>query len=276
MSYQHGYTTTLRAAGITKVAYNNSYLKDFAAGVDPFGLYTNALGRDAEAARLSDEEHRIKRTLGTAGGFVGGAAILPSAISGLSGGLQGMSNARGGLGARLASGAAGAMDGAKKPFRAVIDGRRAIKGLSRVSEGGGEFTPQELKSLGFAVGNVPMGTVHRGTLQGVDAAKNFAKNITLGDIKDHVSSVALSSMFRRGGGTGGHNLLDTLKDKATQGAAKAALPQVQSGVNTALGQLAMGGSVGAFGAHAQYEAGRQAERDTSIGARLKKLVGREQ
>lgn len=138
----------MKTAGLNiKTAAPSNYAQDFLAGLDPFGAWTNEYGLEAERAGLSEGEHALKRGIGTTGGVVGGAALVPSAIMGVTEGAKGFAGAKGGIGARLAAGAAGGLKGIKQPIKSVSSALTGRKGLRRVAEGGAGLTNKEQKSL---------------------------------------------------------------------------------------------------------------------------------
>lgn len=126
--------------------------KDFLAGIDPFGIWTANYGQAAEEAGISEEAHRLKRTVGTAGGIVGGAVVVPSVILGT-----------------IEAGKSGVLEGAKtvpkafargaaEPIRGVYHGTKALSALSRL-EAGKELTKGDVKALQFLKSRVPLGAL---------------------------------------------------------------------------------------------------------------------
>lgn len=114
-----------------------SYLKDFAAGVDPTGTRTFHYGmEDARAGKSS----RLREATGTLGGAVGGATIVPAVVSGI---IEGAKGARSG-GWRGA--AMGAAKGTYKPFQQIIRAARGARTLGKI-RAGGSATQGEISNL---------------------------------------------------------------------------------------------------------------------------------
>jgi len=147
MSFDNGYSRTMKLAGLTKSAAPSNYAQDFLAGLDPFGAWTNEYGLRAERADLSEGEHALKRGIGTAGGVVGGSLLVPSAIYGVENAMKGFAGARGGMGRRLGEALSAGVKGFKQPVKSVIEGRKARKGLSRVADGGEGLSNREQQAL---------------------------------------------------------------------------------------------------------------------------------
>ena len=143
-----GYKHTLAAAGLQKTAEVSNLAQDFLAGMDPFGVWTNPYGREAERARLSEGEHALKRGVGTVGGVAGGALLVPSSIFGAVEAAKGLGGG-GNLKQRLARAAAGGLEGFKMPVKSVLEGRSATRALARVGEGGAGIAPDELEALRY-------------------------------------------------------------------------------------------------------------------------------
>lgn len=75
---------------------HRSYMKDFLAGVEPMGIIT--FGYGAKDIKRPAKEQAMRRAVGTTGGFLGGAAAVPSALGGIAGLGTGLLNwRRGGL-----------------------------------------------------------------------------------------------------------------------------------------------------------------------------------
>lgn len=88
----------------------SSYVREFAAGVDPLGFWSVPLG--AERERQGTGNHTAASLASLAGGAIGGGLLLPSAFSGLQSVVKS---------GRLGSFAAGAM----MPWRAIRATRNA-------------------------------------------------------------------------------------------------------------------------------------------------------
>ncbi len=267
MNYNTGYNSALHCAGLLKKqAAPTNYAQDFAAGVDPFGLWTNAYGRRNENAGISDGEHTKKRVLSTLGGTLGGAALIPSAISGLS---QGFNAAALAPRSRMSAGVKGLAAGAMHPFKAVISGRRASKALAGVGSGAqAEFAAKDLASISDFADNIPLSVFRQGGEAPLARGRAPAK----GAIDSPLASFSISDLQKlrqRAQDVSAGSVPRGLIDPETRRAAAAAAPHVRAGTNTAIAQMGMGGGVGALGAYAQYGAGRQTERETTIEARLR-------
>lgn len=103
-----------------------SHFYDFLAGVDPTGTKTFQYGmEDAGKGQASP----VRRVVGTSGGVLGGAAVIPGAVGGLVGGTKGLLMGRGGLRGRLLGAAKGLLSGAKKPYTSLYRGIKARRAL---------------------------------------------------------------------------------------------------------------------------------------------------
>lgn len=121
--------------------------RDFLAGIDPTGGATFQYGmKDVETGRRGAG---LRRAVGTAGGVVGGAVIVPSAISGLIGGVKGLKGGKS-LGGRLLGAGRGFLSGAVAPFQKIYHATRAKKALG-VAAAGKRMSDKHLQGLhGFA------------------------------------------------------------------------------------------------------------------------------
>jgi len=117
-------------------AKTTNLAQDFAAGLDPFGVYTSEFGQRAEQNKLEESEHLKKQLAMTAGGILGGGVLIPGAITGTIDGVKAVANTKGNLGARLAAGVREFGAGAVRPFAALHTGMKAKAALKRVAEGG--------------------------------------------------------------------------------------------------------------------------------------------
>ena len=235
----------------------SSLSQDFAAGLDPFGAYTSEYGRRAQQAKLSEGEHRKKQMVGTVGGVVGGAMLVPSATSAILDGASALSGA-GSVRQRLARAGVAAAQGAVKPVRGIVAGRRATKALSAASKAtkATKLTPRQMKATEFAVSNVPSGTfISRARAMGRAGSKPHPANIS----QDAYAALQEIKALR--------------KQKITPEMARAALPYAQAGANKFRNALAIGGTVGGAGAYMQYGKGRSMEKDFE--QRLKKEAQKE-
>lgn len=103
-----------------------SYLDDFTAGVDPTGTRTFQYGMDdAQTGRTS----KVRQAIGTAGGLVGGATIVPAIVSGALEGAKGIR--AGGLGTGLVR----AIKGTYKPFQDLYRAGRGARSLGKAQAG---------------------------------------------------------------------------------------------------------------------------------------------
>lgn len=219
------------------MAKPSSLAQDFVAGVDPFGVYTSEYGRRAEEAGLSRSEHASKKLMGAAGGALGGAVVVPTAVSGLVSGIQAAANSGGGLKTRAAKGLAGAISGAKKPWQLLGSARTAKKAIEKARAGDVTLTKAELDAVKSLMKQAPVGGFlptgdKRGILSKLPAAVQDARSL-----KKLLGSGVLTKSL----------------------AAKMEAP-VASGYRTGLGTLAFGGLVGSGGAAVQYSKGRQSEK----------------
>jgi len=138
-TYQTGLTV-----GLSKIAQQAdpvSLKRSFFAGFDPTGTATFDLSQRAR-------RHGAHLASGFAGGIVGGATILPSAVTGAMGAVSGFSKMKGGVGARLLGGLAGFARGAVMPYKQLYHGTKALK----VLKGKGPITEAAAKSIHKALG----------------------------------------------------------------------------------------------------------------------------
>jgi hypothetical protein len=117
---------------------SRSLFKDFLAGVDPTGGKT--FQYSISDAPKSKSEQNLRRAVGTVGGVIGGATLIPAVISGLIEGAKGFS--QGGL----RGAAAGTFRGAYKPFAALIGAARSTKIIDKLQEGA-TLTQKEVGTL---------------------------------------------------------------------------------------------------------------------------------
>jgi hypothetical protein len=213
--------------------------QDFVAGMDPFGTFTGGYGQRNQQAGISENQHRLKSGVSTAGGLLGGAVIIPGAIGGIIEGARGVVTAKGGVGARLSAGIRGAATGATEPFSALRDAVVARKGLRKIREGA-EATPAQLAALRETMGNVRLKSV-----------EDASKDSTLTDkLRSHISS-----------GRSPGELISPDKLRMTPEVAARLEPQVGSAIRTGVSQLALGAGFGGLGAAIPYNMGRKSEVD---------------
>jgi hypothetical protein len=201
----------------------SGYGKDFAAGIDPFGTWTSGYGQKAQQHGASEAKHRKKKMMGTAGGLVGGATVVPSAIMGTIKGVKGFAAGKG-IGGRLAGAARGFVEGVKQPIKQVVQGRRAVKALKRGSSAKKaiKLTGKERKALEYA---------------------------------GRTSNVGAEFMPK--------DMKKSLGDKLYPDQAKKLAPSAKGFYREGVSQLGLGGAIGGGGAYVQYEKGRESERGFS-------------
>lgn len=252
-----GYNLVLEAAGLQKHGAVSSLGSDFIAGMDPFGVWTNPFGREAERAGLSESEHALKRGIGTAGGVLGGAALVPSGIFGIVEAAKGFGGAEGNLKKRLAKGLVGGLEGFQRPIKSVLEGRNARGALRRMAQGGAGLEPSELESLKY-IASGAMGDPERAVSQ-LREIEPLGKVL---DLADMITPEHISDLTRSWG-----------SNAPTRHGANIMATKVDELLGSAQAQLGLGGAIGGTGAYYQYGAGRQTERETSPLARLKRRLG---
>lgn len=105
---------------------SRSALWDFVAGVDPTGTKTFQYGmEDARRGQTSG----LRRGIGTAGGVIGGAAVVPGVIGALIGGGGALLEGRRGVRNILRGVGEGAWLGAKHPYEKLYSGYRGYRAL---------------------------------------------------------------------------------------------------------------------------------------------------
>lgn len=226
---------------LLKIAEPSSYLQDFAAGIDPFGAWTSDYGAAAEKAKLTESEHQNKRLLGTAGGVVGGALLVPSSIGGIVGAGKGFATGKGGLRGRLAEAGKGFMEGVAKPIKAPVEAIRARRAIAE-SARTGQLSAEQAHRISALGKYTPLSEVTK------------VKSMTpAGGMKsvDTLPSMLLQAKAGRPVqlGESGKNIMQALHRES-------AAP-----VGQALTGMGLGGAVGATGAYVQYGKGRQSRQD---------------
>lgn len=222
-----------KTASVQMAAFSDEFVKiarslgkDFLGGIDPTGGATFQYGmQDVEKPGVVNPN--LARAAGTAGGVVGGALVVPSAISGLIGAGKGLASG-GSIGSRLAQAGRGFMTGVKAPVSDTVGAIRAKRALGQVeSQGAKSLTEGQLKSLGGIADHSPLGSlVQKFTGKSV-------KDIPPGQLR------MLMSTLRP-------------KDIAT------AKQQVGSQLTSGLATLGTSGLIGGGSAYLQYGKGRQA------------------
>lgn len=198
-----------------------SYWSDFAGGVDPTGTHTFQYGM--EDARKG-ESSGLRRAVGTTGGILGGAAVVPAAAGGLIGGLKGFAMGRGGIRQRLTSAGRGAFTGAKAPYSSLYRGIQANKALA-ARQAGKALTPRQAKNVHKFVaqqvpGGLPKGVVDPSRVQSAMGMMNpqqlsEARRHMGGELAAGAGALGLSGLISGGSayaqyGKGG-NTGDTLR-----------------------------------------------------------------
>ena len=135
------------ALELSKLAAPRSYVRDFAAGIDPFGTFTTNYG--VQDAGISEGDARRRRAVGTAGGLAGGALVVPGVISGMIGGVKGL--ASGGL----RGAGRGALFGAHKMYSGLYRGAKGVGSLGRAMGGKG-ISVEEARNLGALAKRLPV------------------------------------------------------------------------------------------------------------------------
>jgi len=222
--------------------------KDFGGGVDPFGIWTSRYGQEAERAGLTRGQHRIRHGVTTAGGLIGGATVVPAAVSGAIYGVKGIAGAKGGVAARLAAGGTGFLEGAAKPFKrlhSAAKSRQVLKGIA--SRGSRSLTTAERLHMEQALGAASVGEV----LKNVRASTG--QSVTEAVKKTRPRHVLqFEALARRG--------------KVPQGLARQLEAPVGAGLREGAAGLGLSGVIGGTGAAVQYQKGRRSARETLGGA----------
>ena len=252
-----------------KTAAPSSYFQDFMAGMDPFGAWTNQYGMEAQRAGLSEGEHALKRGIGTAGGVLGGAALVPSAIFGATEAAKGFAGGGGSLRQRLGRAAAEGAKGFVRPIKSVLEGRKASRGLKRVAEGGAGLTGREqqaIRYLGEGVGLTPE-MLQRVQRTGREVAQSGSA--TAGQRAAGAAASAGAGAARR---VSPQQVTRFSETSAGREAARQFQPVVQDQLSSGKAQLGLGGLIGGGGAYYQYGSGRETERQTTPMARARRTL----
>lgn len=205
-----------------KIAQGRSVLKDFVGGIDPTGGATFQYGM-TDYEKPQHASPSLARAAGTAGGLVGGALVIPSAIGGLIGGVKGFGGG-GGMGARLARAGRGFVSGAKQPIKMPIDVIRSRKALAQMrTKGIGSLTDSQLSAM-------------RGVASGLPGGALLEK--------------ANPTMMRAG--------LRSIRATAGDIPFEFADKQLKSGLASGIATLGTSGALGAGSAYLQYGKGQQA------------------
>lgn len=199
--------------GFEKKAAESSFVKDFMGGVDPTGLYTfNSAKRNAQKD-ISGKRHDAHRAVATAGGVIGGGALLAPAISGTIDAIRGGFSTKGGIRKRLLGAGKGFISGFKEPFQQIRHGigggRNLRKGnLSGAAENIKYFANQHTdaaKSLGLnpsqRVGEHLFGKVDRSALADKMTTEGYKGLSSLG-MSGGISGAAAYLQYGGGRSTG--------------------------------------------------------------------------
>jgi hypothetical protein len=242
--------------------------------MDPFGFWTAEYGQKAEREGLSETEHALKRGVGTAGGLVGGGLVLPAAIGGIAGGAKGFFGAQGGLGKRMAAGLAQGAESAMSPYQKLLNAHRASKATKRVGEHGGEFAADELKAITDALGETKVKSIRESVDNLMSGATEGAEGGSLPrEIFERLRGVPKEDWQNYAGELMQLRATGKLPESVTRPLSQKLSPALASARNQGLTSLGVGSGVGGLGAALQYGKGREAERETSISARLKRALG---
>jgi hypothetical protein len=217
----------LSQLGQEKSAAASNHAQDFAAGIDPFGAFTNTYATENQEAGLSEANHRSRQAVNTVGGVIGGGLAVPSFIGGVDEALSGARRGSGVVG-RLAGAGAGLIEGAQKPIRGLIDSSRARKAVGRsVEEGGTKLDDAEVSSFD--------------------------------SIKDEATLDSVSRINSDDGLNVGPNDIQRFQQDnyLTEDMGKALDEPVTEATSSLRNNLAIGGAIGGAGAAYQYERGRQ-------------------
>lgn len=144
----------------------SSYTQDFVAGIDPFGAWTNEFGMKAQRAGLPEKVHRRKKAMGTVGGLIGGATVVPSIIYGLVEAGKGFALTPGHIGRRIAGAGKAGWKGAQFPLRAVYSGTKTLKFLERAAKSGKPLvlSAEQAAPVRYAMNATPLGELRSVTM----------------------------------------------------------------------------------------------------------------
>mgnify|MGYP001823659612 CR=1 FL=1 len=216
-------SVTAFADEFVKIAQTRSALKDFVGGIDPTGGATFQYGMtDYEKPQVANPG--LARAAGPAGGVVGGALVIPSAISGLIGGVKGLGGG-GSMGARLARAGRGIVSGAKEPVVGVANAIRSRSALKQMqASGAASLSPGQLRALRDVAARSPIGQ-----MVGPERVGKLSE---------------------------GH--LRMLLKRVSPAQAEMAQKQVGSALSSGLATLGTSGVIGGGSAYLQYGKGQQA------------------
>lgn len=129
---------------------NRAHIKDILAGVDPTGTKTFQYGM--EDVDKPKGEARLRRTLGVAGGVVGGGIAVPMAIYGIIEAARGLST--GGVKGM----ASGLVKGMKRPVVAPVQAMRAKSVLKRLKKPGAVASERDTSAVFKMFEESPVGS----------------------------------------------------------------------------------------------------------------------
>lgn len=262
----------------------SSLSEDFLAGVDPLGYWTADYGVEAEKAKLSEEEHALKRGIGTLGGLIGGATVIPSTIFGIIGGVKGIATTPGNIKEKLLGGASGFISGFKKPIAGPIAAFRARAALKDVADKGvltqegakaikelGEYVPvaevlstlpkTEMSAATSSFMKEIMETAEKleggiiDKVRAVNKIRSIAKNLTPEQKIMVEEAKTLPEMYQRFEAGKDVIVTQNMQEQARKLHEASAVP-----IAEALAGLGLGGVIGSGGAYIQYGKGRAGRR----------------
>ncbi len=220
-----------------------SYMSDFMGGVDPTGTSTFQYGlEDARQGQHSG----MRKAVGTAGGVVGGAAVLPGGIGGLVGGIKGFALGKGGFKGRMMSAGRHALEGAKNPYTSLYRGVRA-RGALKAHQAGKTLSSGQAGHLDkFVRGAVPQGVIPAGNLNPkmIQGAMNKMSPEQLGSAQRHLTgelAAGAGALGLSGVVSGGSAAMQYDKGGLTGQKMNRAMgrPVKQAGYNAALTKLSL-------------------------------------
>lgn len=223
-----------------KISEDSSYFRDFAAGFEPTGKYT------FDSALKNKKNKKWHQAVTAAGGFVGGAALLPSVTFGVMRGFKGLTTP-GSLSKRLINAGKGFYRGAKEPIAELVKGQSTIKAIKDAQKGR-TLSNKQIKLLDDISNKIPIGAV-RGSLP---TKADFLHNLRKGKVglnKETFNNIpSINEVVS--------NIVKSKSDKL--------LPEVKSIRNNALVGLGAGGGISSLSAYSQYESGDATARKYNL------------
>lgn len=193
---------------------DTSPLYDFMAGVDPTGIYT------VRGGRRNKEHHAAHKAIGAVGGFLGGAAVIPSTISMITSGLP----------KYIAAGKKGKLsmlgEAAIAPYRKLHTAIKANKELSLL----GTKDRIGTKNIREVMNDVPIGEykriikgiTHKGSGGVKGVKKNIRRSVANG-IYGGAGVIGLSGAINSGSSIAQYNTGMKSKDRVSERAKTAAI-----------------------------------------------------